>query len=64
MAGWKTHAYANCTECWWDDGDQEKALSRGRAHNRKTGHVVIAETAHAFQYDEIKLDVPKQGETE
>lgn len=57
MAGWKIHAQAHCTECSWYDGDQHQALDRARAHNHKTGHVVTAETGHAFIYDRPKLNV-------
>lgn len=57
MAGWKVHALANCMECGWNDGDRDKALDRARAHNRKTGHTVTAETGHAFKYAGPKLYV-------
>jgi len=41
------HAFAECRDCEWRNGDRHEAVRKASEHHRKTGHEVIVETGYA-----------------
>ena len=53
-SGWKVHAVASCSDCDFEELDYKTAVSKARAHAKKTGHEVCVETGFVRYYNKKK----------